>query len=153
LRTHHSGRIFGPARQLALILPIPLLAAGCSFSVFEGHAPETTGSIAPPPVEVQRPLPPTLAFSDAARIGQAASAALAQANGSLGEEWVNASTGSSGTLEPEIGEASANAGNCRQFSTIVTSVGGVHRYSGAICQQDDGRAVVQIDERSKDDRS
>jgi hypothetical protein len=35
----------------------------------------------------------------------------------------------------------------------VTSVGGVHRYSGAICQQGGGPAIVQIDEHSKDDRT
>lgn len=121
--------------------------------MLEGEAtPETTGSIAPPAVEVQRPLPPTLAFSDATRIGQAASAALAQADGSLGD-WVNISTGSSGTLVPEAGQVSAADGSCRQFSTIVTSVGGVHRYSGAICQGANGGAVVQIDERSPDDRT
>jgi surface antigen len=121
--------------------------------LFEEEAsPETTGSIAPP-VEVQRPLPPTLAFSDATRIGQAATAALAQAEGSaMPEEWINTSTGSSGTLEPEAANGSAAGENCRQFSTIVTSIGGVHRYSGAICQDSSGRAVVQIGERGGEER-
>ena len=120
------------------------------MSLLDGEAPpETTGSIAPP-VAVQQPLPPTLAYSDAARIGQAATAVLAQAEGGSTEEWINSSTGSSGTVQTET---SAGADNCRQFSTIVTSVSGVHSYSGAICQQPNGPSLVQIDERSKDDRS
>jgi hypothetical protein len=121
------------------------------MSLVDGEdLPATTGSIAPP-IDVRQPLPPTLAYSDATKIGQAASAVMAQAGGSPGE-WINASTGSSGTVETETPGAPA-AANCRQFSTIVTSVGGVHRYSGAVCQHEGGRAIVQIDERSKDDRS
>ena len=123
------------------------------MSILDGDGvPATTGSIAPP-VTVQQPLPPTLAYSDATRIGQAATAVLTQAEGGSTEEWVNASTGSSGTVQTATLEASADRDNCRQFSTIVTSVGGVHRYSGAICRQSDGPATVQIDERSKDDLS
>jgi surface antigen len=133
------------------LLATPLLLAGCSMSVLEADStPATTGSIAQQ-VTVQQPLPPTLAFSDATRIGQAASAVLAQAEGGASEEWVNASTGSSGTLEGL--QAAADKANCRQFSTIVTSIGGVHRYSGAICQAGEGPAVVQIDDRNQDDRS
>ena len=121
-----------------------MLLAGCS--VFSGEdAPYTTGSVATP-VEIQRPLPPTLAYSDATKIGEAASAVMAQAEGGASEDWVNASTGSSGTIEPDQpGESSAD---CRPFSTIVTSIGGVHRYSGSICQGSGGRPVVQIDETS-----
>lgn len=123
------------------------------MSLLDGdEIPATTGSIAPP-VAVQQPLPPTLAYSDATRIGQAATAVLGQAEGGSTEEWVNASTGSSGTLQTETLDASADSDRCRQFSTIVTSVGGVHRYSGAICRQGDGPAIVQIDERSQDDRT
>ena len=120
--------------------------AGCS--VFGGEdIPETTGSIAPS-LEVQRPLPPTLAYSDATKIGEAASVILAQAEAGAAEEWVNATTGSSGTVEH--GQRNADSANCRPFSTIVTSIGGVHRYSGAICQGDDGRSLVQIDEPGGD---
>ena len=133
------------------LLATPLLLTGCSISVLESDStPATTGSIAQE-VTVQQPLPPTLAFSDATRIGQTASAVLAQTEGGGNEEWINASTGSSGTLEGL--QASADEANCRQFSTIVTSIGGVHRYSGAICRAGDGPAVVQIDERNQDDRS
>jgi hypothetical protein len=121
------------------------------MSVLDGDAtPATTGSIGQP-VTVQQPLPPTLAYSDATRIGQAASAVLAQAEGGAGEDWINASTGSSGTLEGL--QATPDKDNCRQFSTIVTSIGGVHRYSGAICQAADGPAIVQLGERIEEDRS
>ena len=133
------------------LLAAPFLLAGCSVSVLENESsPATTGSIAQQ-VTVQQPLPPTLAYSDAARIGQAASAVLAQTEGGASEDWINASTGSSGTLEGL--RISDDKANCRRFSTIVTSIGGVHRYSGAICQADDGPAIVQIDERNQDDRS
>jgi surface antigen len=122
------------------------------MSILDGGdaTPATTGSIAQP-VSVQQPLPSTLAYSDATKIGEAATAVLVQAEGGSTQEWINASTGSSGTLQQE--ESAAKSENCRQFSTIVTSVGGVHRYSGAICQQSGGPAIVQLDERSKDDRT
>ena len=42
------------------------------------------------PVQVQQPLPPTLAYSDATKIGEAAIGGLAQAEGGRPEEWVNA---------------------------------------------------------------
>lgn len=105
-------------------------------------APTTTGSIAPP-LQVQRPLPETLAYSDATKIGEAASAVLAQAEGTVPDEWTNASTGSSGTIERV---SAAEAEECRPFNTIVTSVSGVHSYSGKLCQGDSGPAVVQLDE-------
>jgi hypothetical protein len=115
------------------------------MSIFGGHdAPTTTGSIAPP-LQVQRPLPETLAYSDATKIGEAASAVLAQAEGTVPPEWTNASTGSSGTIE-RVGETGSE--ECRPFNTIVTSVSGVHSYSGKLCQNDNGRAVLQLDEAS-----
>ena len=122
------------------------------MSVFgdQAAAPMTTGSIPAAPVQVQGPLPPSLAYSDATKIGQAATAALLQANGNQGE-WINNSTGSSGTIEPTV--QMADAGSCQPFSTTVTSIGGVHQYSGAVCQQTSGRPIVQIDERSPDDRT
>lgn len=105
--------------------------------------PVTTGSIAPP-VEVHRPLPATLAYSDAARIGQAAAAALSQAASGETTEWVNSATGSSGTVEDGGADTQAKSENCRNFSTIVTSIGGVHQYGGRVCRGDDGRSVVDI---------
>lgn len=107
--------------------------------------PATTGSIAQP-VEIQQPLPPTLAFSDAAKIGQAASAALWQATGATQDEWVNARTGSSGTLTREADRQAEGTRDCRPFSTTVTSLGGVHRYSGTACRASDTRTVVQLAE-------
>ena len=104
-------------------MSVPLLGSN--------DAPATTGSIAAP-VEVQKPLPQTLAYSDATKIGQAAAATLWQAEGGEGADWVNSATGSSGTVEASgtrrtKPRASSPAG---AFSTIVTSIGGVHHYSG-----------------------
>jgi hypothetical protein len=114
--------------------------------------PATTGSLATP-VEVQQPLPPTLAYSDANKIGQAVAAALWQADGGASQEWVNTATGSSGTVEERDLGPPAGAGDCRTFSTIVTSIGGVHSYSGDVCRSDGGRPVVRIDGRSAEDLS
>jgi surface antigen len=108
------------------------------------EAPATTGSVAEP-VDVQRPLPPTLAYSDAARIGQAANAALWQATGTPEDQWVNARTGSSGTVILQVEEALARA-DCRPFSTTVTSLAGVHKYSGTLCRGDNARSVLKIAE-------
>ncbi len=126
--------------------------AGCSFPTLgASKAPVTTGSI-PPPIEVQRPLPQTLAFSDATRIGEAARAALWQAEGGgPEEEWVNARTGSSGTLTARGGPSRAD--DCRPFSTTVTSLSGVHQYSGTICRPDSARMVMRLVEGNAEDGS
>jgi hypothetical protein len=127
-----------------------VLLAGCSLSPFGGgDAPITTGSI-PPPVQVQGPLPSSLAFSDAAKIGEAANAALFQASGGMSGDWINAATGSSGTVQTV--DLPDPPGGCKPFSTTVTSIGGVHEYSGAICGSAE-RARVRIDERAAIDRS
>ena len=104
-------------------------------------------------MQVQQPLPPTLAYSDATKIGQAVAAALWQADGANSQEWVNTATGSSGTVEERDLGPPDGAGDCRTFSTIVTSIGGVHSYSGDVCRSGAGRPVVRIDERSQEDRS
>jgi hypothetical protein len=108
-------------------------------------APATTGSVAAP-VEVRGPLPPTLAYSDASKIGQAAAAALWQAEDGPTGEWVNAATGSSGTIEHSTDTARASD-DCRPFSTIVTSIGGVHSYLGDICRSAAGGSVLRIEDR------
>ncbi len=109
------------------------------------EAPATTSSVGAP-VEVQQPLPQTLAYSDATKIGQAAASALWQVDNGQGGEWVNNATGSSGTVEQTAStEDSELSGACRLFNTIVTSFSGVHRYNGKICRGDNGRSVVQID--------
>ncbi len=120
----------------------PLLMAGCSL--WGGaSAPVTTGSVVQP-VAVEQPLPSTLAYSDAAKIGQAASAVLWQAEGGEAPaEWANARTGSSGTLAAAKDDA---PDNCAPFSTTVTSVGGVHRYSGTVCRDNGTRTVLKIAE-------
>ena len=143
---HYSGRIGSPNRFRAVILIPPILFAGCSLNVptlgaFE--APATTGSIGGG-LDVEEPLPTTLAYSDAKTIGEAAEAALWQA-GTDGDDWVNAATGSSGTLQRRLAEAAAEAEGCRGFDTIVTSIGGVHHYSGRVCRGGEGRSVLHID--------
>lgn len=144
-RNPYTCRSIRAARRWGCAALIPLLA-GCSFSSIGADAPATTGSLVEP-VVVQRPLPQTLAFSDAARIGQAARAALWQAEGGEPEGWVNARTGSSGTLTAEAGPADAGEGaQCRPFSTTVTSLGGVHQYSGTLCRRADTQTVVAIQE-------
>ena len=107
-------------------------------------APVATGSVAA--VEIQHPLPQKLAYSDATKIGQSAAAALQEVGGPAEADWVNAATGSSGTLTDmkQDGEAEGPSGACRLFNTIVTSFSGVHRYSGRICAGDSGKPVVQI---------
>jgi surface antigen len=146
LRTHYTCQFISNSRRWGTVLAAPLLLAGCSLSMWgDPDVPATTGSIADP-VEVQQPLPPTLAFSDATKIGQAASAALWQATGTQQDDWVNARTGSSGTLTREAAPQSEAAGTCRPFSTTVTSLGGVHRYSGTVCRAEAARTVVQLAE-------
>jgi len=152
---HYTGRFPRKARRCFLALALPVAVSGCSLSMpmlGSDDEPATTGSVALP-VEVQKPLPSTLAYSDAAKIGQAAAAAIAQAEGSASGEWVNLATGSSGTVERDFQTAAAAPGECRQFSTIVTSLGGVHRYAGKICQGANGRPVVQIADQSETRRS
>ena len=131
----------------------PLLLAACSLSALGGSdTPRTTGSIAPA-FQVAQPLPSTLAYSDAAKIGEAASAVLAQSEGKAPQDWINTSTGSSGTFETVDLAAPTSSKSCRPFSTIVTSIGGVHRYSGEICQGADGRAKIQIIDPSQNERT
>lgn len=137
--------------RLAAGLALPLVLAGCSMSMFGGgDAPKTTGSIEPA-VDVQSPIPKSLAFSDAAMIGAAARVALLQAQGASGD-WENAATGSSGTVETVDLPSPPAANDCRPFSTTVTSIGGVHEYAGAICPDFSGRPRVKIDERAAADR-
>jgi hypothetical protein len=102
-------------------------------------APATTGSLAAP-VQVEQPLPPRLAYSDAAKIGQTAADSLWDETGGPGE-WLNAATGSSGTVEKSAG---AGSESCRPFQTIVTSIGGVHSYSGHICKEANGASIVHL---------
>ncbi len=120
------------------------------MSLFGDKTPAATGSIAPA-VEVAGPLPETLAFSDAAKIGEAANATLIMAKGKAGD-WINAATGSSGTVET-VDLPRPPAAGCRPFSTTVTSIGGVHEYAGAICGGGGGPARVTIDDRSASEPS
>jgi len=142
LRSPYTGATSPTIGRLALIAAVTFVSPGCSMSVpalGSEDAPAVTGSVREA-VEVAKPLPDTLAYSDASKIGQAAVMALWQAESEVDGEWVNAATGSSGTVEGG-GEAK---GACRGFQTMVTSIGGVHRYSGEVCRPESGRAVVRI---------
>ena len=138
----------GPIRQnrrAALLVTGFLLLPGCSMSIpmLGADEPGTTGSIAVP-VEVQKPLPQSLAYSDATKIGQAAASALWQVDNGQAGEWINAATGSSGTVEGSGAGGAVEAAGCRDFETMVTSIGGVHSYSGKVCRGENGRSTVEI---------
>ncbi len=143
--SHHGPNAFREARCASAVL-VALWLPACSMSMpGSSDGPATTGSIAPR-VEVQKPVPESLAYSDANKIGQAAAAALWQAN-STGADWINAATGSSGTVESgaaETAEAEASDG-CRSFRTFVTSIGGVHSYNGKVCRGGQGPSVVHYE--------
>ena len=131
-------------RPIALALCAAL--AGCSMGGGGNDVPVATGSIAPP-VQVEGPLPQTLAYSDAAMMGQAASAAEVEQEAPSGFEWVNASTGSSGTLQglPTPAEDADPSRACKVFNAMVTSFSGVHSYNGRVCSRSDGKRTISID--------
>lgn len=144
-RFPYNGHGLGRQSRLALPPLLFLALAGCGSlsisvgSLAGGDEPAATGSFAQS-VEVREPLPPTLAYSDAALIGRAALAADAAA---AQRDWINAETGSSGTLAL-AGESPPKAdAACRQFGTTVTSMSGVHHYSGTVCRRADGRPVLE----------
>jgi hypothetical protein len=130
-------------RLFALVLCGAL--AGCSMGGGK-DTPVATGSIAPA-VQVEGPLPQTLAYSDAAMMGQAASAAEAEQAVPSGFEWVNASTGSSGTLQglPTPAADPDPSRACKVFNAMITSFSGVHSYNGRVCSRSDGQRTISID--------
>jgi len=125
------------AFRLALSIPALILAsglAGCGtvsvpIDSLRSKEPETTGSVS------GRPLPKGLDPSDAQAIARAAGAALS--GGPAPEGWANEATGSSGSLA-----FAAEAGGCRPFASIVTSVAGVHRYEGVACPRASAAAAL-----------
>ena len=150
------GLIFPRHSEVAIAFAALCLLGGCgSVSVLGPSAdagPAATSSVAS--VEVQQPLPEKLAYSDATKIGQTASEALrdvdstATATPASGTDWVNAATGSSGTLVDIKQDQTQDVSRpCKLFNTIVTSFGGVHRYSGKVCRGESGRPVVQLSDR------
>jgi hypothetical protein len=144
LRVHYNGLVSYRNKRWALLLAGSSLLGACSMSMSD-DTPATTSSVGSP-VEVQQPLPQSLAYSDATKIGQAAAAALWHVDNGQGGEWVNNATGSSGTVQSGASEGDEKlSGPCRLFNTIVTSFSGVHQYSGKICRGDDGLSTVHID--------
>ena len=145
-RCHYTRPRAHAARRWVLAVALaPLLLAGCSVGpspIGRQPAPITTGSIAAP-VDLRGELPPTLAYSDAAGIGQAARAAFQQADGTP-YAWENPRTGSSGTLQVAT-DANAS-GDCHPFTTLVASTAGVHHYLGDLCLEGNEDAFVHIED-------
>ena len=84
--------------------------------------PEATsppGSVGPS-VTVEQPLPPALAYSDAAVIGEVAGRSAFDKVENEQIDWVNGATGSVGTWKAGPQIASEEAGNCRAFGATVT---------------------------------
>ncbi|MGQ7791247.1 RT0821/Lpp0805 family surface protein [Faunimonas sp. B44] len=144
----HHYNAASPARQirLALVVAAALSLGACSALDLTiagpDRGPVSTGSLSAP-LEVARPLPRTLDVSDAAIIGRTALAAAGEPD--QGErEWINGRTGSSGTLALLPTAESAVEPGCKAFGATVTSLVGVHRYSGRICRKEGGSAMAAI---------
>jgi hypothetical protein len=133
---------------LPLLLVLPIMIAGCgSISIpLGGSSPEETAALTGPngeAVKVEQPLPPALAYSDAAVIGKVAGESAFDQVSEESIDWVNGATGSSGTWKggPQI-TAGGNE-ECRAFGATVTSVRGVHRFSGVACRDQAGNLSVK----------
>ncbi len=140
---HYNGASHARQIRLALALAAAVTLGACSLVDLKvagpDRGPASTGSLGTP-LEVARPLPRTLDASDAAIIGRTALAAAGEPD--EGErEWINGRTGSSGTLALL---PTGDGGNCQLFGATVTSLVGVHRYSGRICRKEGGSAMAAI---------
>lgn len=94
-------------------------------------------------MKVEQPLPEALAYSDAAVIGEVAGKAAFDEVTSEQIDWVNGATGSVGTWKAGPQIAADEAGDCRSFGATVTSVQGIHRYSGVACRDKRGNLTVK----------
>lgn len=102
--------------------------------------PVVTGSVQAPDVRIEAQLPESLAYSDAAAIGEAARA-LARVAEPAG--WANAATGSSGTITALTQAGAGGDARCRVFDATVRSFRGVHRYAATACRESSGGLVVR----------
>ncbi|WP_034492235.1 RT0821/Lpp0805 family surface protein [Afifella pfennigii] len=119
-----------------MFVALPLSACSMVSMPFSGKtetAAITTGSIAPA-VLVHEPLPEALSYSDAARIGQTAGLAGLDEMPKDGIDWINEVTGSAGVVRPLSSPVAKDARTCRDIEATVTSIGGVHRYGGTLCE-------------------
>lgn len=94
-------------------------------------------------VKVEQPLPEALAYSDAAVIGQVAGKEAFKEVTNEEIDWVNGATGSVGTWKAGPQVSSGDAGDCRSFGATVTSVQGIHHYSGVACRDAQGNLTVK----------
>lgn len=136
-------------RWVRSISPLLLLFAGtlsaCStISIPLGDSTPQSGQNATlaKNIKLEQPLPKALAYSDAAVIGQVAGKAAFDNVEKDRIDWVNSVTGSVGTWKagPQVDYRDQD---CRAFGATVTSVGGVHRFSGVACRDENGDVAVK----------
>lgn len=135
-------------RRLSCAAPFILagLIAGCGS--IEIPMPGDRLAAAELGVHQQLKLPKDLDASDAevlrafsARLFDQPGAADAVAVDDL--TWHNADTGSMGTILPVAERRRRRPDECRDFSSTVTSVSGIHRYLATSCMTPTGDVVLQ----------
>ena len=136
------------ARAFSPFFVLIFAVSGCSSisiplgKVTADDSPALTGSLGQG-VKVEQPLPDALAYSDAAVIGQVAGKAAFETVTDDQIDWVNGATGSTGTWKAGPQVATENTEECRAFGATVTSVRGVHRFSGVACRDESGNLSVR----------
>ena len=139
----HLARAFSP-----IVAVLGFALAGCSsISIPLGdnvskQTPAMTGSVGAS-VKVEQPLPKALAYSDAAVIGEVAAKEAFKEVADEEIDWVNGATGSVGTWKAGPQVSSDDTGDCRAFGATVTSVQGIHHYSGVACRDAQGHLTVK----------
>lgn len=139
----HLAHAFSP-----IVAVLGLALAGCSsISIPLGNSgPKQTASVAGAagaPVKVEQPLPEALAYSDAAVIGEVAAKEAFKEVSNDEIDWVNGATGSVGTWKAGPQVSSDDKGDCRAFGATVTSVQGIHHFSGVACRDAQGHLTVK----------
>lgn len=115
-------------------IEIPMPGDRLAGAAMDGHRPPT--------------LPDSLDASDA-EVLRAFSARLFvetdddDADVSDDLRWHNADTGSMGTILPVSGRRRRRSDDCRDFSSTVTSVSGIHRYAATSCMTLSGDVVLR----------
>ena len=125
--TGEGGRQAPPFFRAALLAAIALSAGGCAQVGLPTQAtdPIATGSIQ---VSVTDGVDP----SDWEAMRRTV-AGIAPKDADLTRPWSNPQTGSYGSITVATAEQ-RNGGTCRPFSTTVSDLRGVRRYSGEACQ-------------------
>ncbi len=142
-KSHSSNWVRAISPFSGFILAVAL--SGCStisIPLGDSDGPASTAAIGSG-VKVEQPLPKALAYSDAAVIGEVASKVAFDTVTSDSVDWVNGATGSVGTWKAGAQIASEASEDCREFGATVTSVSGVHRFSGVACRDERGNVAVK----------